>query len=60
MQLMKFNGEAWEVFGDVITGEVGHPKMRHHSVVPLLDRHYSGMSGSTSNASWASDCCQPR
>jgi hypothetical protein len=24
MQLMKFNGEAWEVFGDVITGEVGH------------------------------------
>jgi ABC-type branched-subunit amino acid transport system substrate-binding protein len=23
MQLMKFNGEAWEVFGDVITGEVG-------------------------------------
>jgi hypothetical protein len=33
MQLMKFNGEAWEVFGDVITGEVGHHKMRHHSVV---------------------------
>ena len=24
MQLMKFNGEAWEVFGDIITGEVGH------------------------------------
>ena len=24
MQLMKFNGEAWELFGDVITGEVGH------------------------------------
>ena len=24
MQLMKFNGEAWDVFGDIITGEVGH------------------------------------
>jgi len=24
MQLMKFNGEAWEVFGDIITGEVWH------------------------------------
>jgi ABC-type branched-subunit amino acid transport system substrate-binding protein len=24
MQLMKFNGEAWELFGDVIAGEVGH------------------------------------
>jgi hypothetical protein len=24
MLLMKFNGEAWEVFGDIITGEVGH------------------------------------
>src|ERR1700712_5454789 len=24
MQLMKFNGEAWELFGDVIDGEVGH------------------------------------
>jgi ABC-type branched-subunit amino acid transport system substrate-binding protein len=24
MQLMKFNGEAWEVFGEIITGEVGH------------------------------------
>ena len=24
MQLMKFNGEAWELFGDVITGEVRH------------------------------------
>ncbi len=23
MQLMKFNGETWELFGDVITGEVG-------------------------------------
>src|SRR6266567_7434652 len=26
MQLMKFNGEAWELFGDVITGEVGHER----------------------------------
>jgi hypothetical protein len=24
MQLMRFNGEAWELFGDVINGEVGH------------------------------------
>src|SRR6266508_4225138 len=24
MQVMKFNGEAWEVLGDIITGEVGH------------------------------------
>jgi hypothetical protein len=24
MQLMRFNGQAWELFGDVITGEVGH------------------------------------
>ena len=24
MQLMKFNGESWQLFGDVITGEVGH------------------------------------
>jgi ABC-type branched-subunit amino acid transport system substrate-binding protein len=24
MQLMKFNGTAWELFGDVINGEVGH------------------------------------
>jgi len=24
MQLMKFNGETWELFGDVINGEVGH------------------------------------
>jgi hypothetical protein len=24
MQLMRFNGQAWEQFGDVITGEVGH------------------------------------
>ncbi len=23
MQLMRFNGEAWQLFGDVITGEVG-------------------------------------
>jgi ABC-type branched-subunit amino acid transport system substrate-binding protein len=28
MQLMKFNGEAWELFGDVITGEVGHEMTR--------------------------------
>jgi len=24
MQLMRFNGESWELFGDVITGEIGH------------------------------------
>ena len=24
MQLMKFDGEAWHLFGDVIDGEVGH------------------------------------
>ena len=24
MQLMKFDGEAWRLFGDVIDGEVGH------------------------------------
>jgi hypothetical protein len=24
MQLMQFNGESWQLFGDVITGEVGH------------------------------------
>ena len=24
MQLMRFDGEAWRLFGDVITGEVGH------------------------------------
>src|SRR5690242_9671591 len=24
MQLMRFNGEAWELFGDIITGEIGH------------------------------------
>jgi ABC-type branched-subunit amino acid transport system substrate-binding protein len=24
MQLMKFNGQVWELFGDVIKGEVGH------------------------------------
>jgi hypothetical protein len=24
MQLMKFDGEAWQMFGDVIAGEVGH------------------------------------
>jgi ABC-type branched-subunit amino acid transport system substrate-binding protein len=26
MQLMRFNGQAWELFGDVITGEVGHER----------------------------------
>jgi hypothetical protein len=26
MQLMRFNGQAWEMFGDVITGEVGHER----------------------------------
>ena len=25
---MKFNGEAWELFGEVITGEVGHDATR--------------------------------
>jgi hypothetical protein len=24
MQLMKFNGTSWELFGEIITGEVGH------------------------------------
>jgi hypothetical protein len=24
MQLMRFDGEAWRLFGDVIDGEVGH------------------------------------
>jgi len=24
MQLMKFNGESWELFGDIIASEVGH------------------------------------
>ncbi|MBR1206511.1 MULTISPECIES: ABC transporter substrate-binding protein [unclassified Bradyrhizobium] len=28
MQLMRFNGEAWELFGDVITGEVGRDATR--------------------------------
>jgi ABC-type branched-subunit amino acid transport system substrate-binding protein len=28
MQLMKFNGTTWELFGDVITGEVGHDATR--------------------------------
>ena len=23
---MRFNGQAWELFGDVITGEVGHER----------------------------------
>jgi len=26
MQLMRFNGQAWELFGDFITGEVGHER----------------------------------
>ena len=26
MQLMRFNGPTWELFGDVITGEVGHER----------------------------------
>jgi hypothetical protein len=24
MQLMRFDGEAWRLFGDVMVGEVGH------------------------------------
>ena len=24
MQLMRFNGVSWELFGDIIAGEVGH------------------------------------
>ena len=24
MQLMRFNGESWELFGEIICGEVGH------------------------------------
>ena len=24
LQLMRFNGEAWELFGDVLNGEIGH------------------------------------
>jgi ABC-type branched-subunit amino acid transport system substrate-binding protein len=28
MQLQRFNGEAWELFGDVITGEVGREATR--------------------------------
>ena len=60
---MKFNGESWELFGDIIAGEVGHqdPSSATSGAVRLfLDRHYPGMSGSTSAASWVSDCCQPR
>jgi hypothetical protein len=34
MQLMTFNGEAREVFGDIVTGEVGHWRIRHHRVLP--------------------------
>lgn len=26
LQLMRFNGQAWELFGDVITGEVGRER----------------------------------
>ena len=26
MQLMRFDGQAWVLFGDVITGEVGHER----------------------------------
>jgi hypothetical protein len=60
MQLMKFNGAAWEVFGDIITDEVGQPEDQAPQRGALLDPHYPGISGSTSDASWASDCCQPR
>jgi len=28
MQLMKFNGETWDLFGPIITGEVGHDATR--------------------------------
>ena len=50
MQLMKFNGES---VGTVRRhhhrrGRALRRRMRHHSVVPLLDRHYPGISGSTS------------
>jgi len=24
MQLMRFNGESWELFGEIVSGEVGH------------------------------------
>ena len=24
LQLMRFNGESWQLFGDIITGEIGH------------------------------------
>jgi hypothetical protein len=24
MQLMRFDGQSWVLFGDIITGEVGH------------------------------------
>ena len=26
MQLMRFTGESWELFGDAINGEVGHER----------------------------------
>jgi ABC-type branched-subunit amino acid transport system substrate-binding protein len=28
MQLMKFNGQTWDLFGDIISGEVGHDATR--------------------------------
>jgi hypothetical protein len=28
MQLMRFNGETWDLFGDIISGEVGHDATR--------------------------------
>ena len=62
MQLMKFNGEAGSCSATSSPARSGirNRKERHHGVVPLFDPHYPGISGSTSGASWASDCCQPR
>lgn len=37
------------------TGEAGTP-----TSLLWLNPNYSGISGSTSAASWFSDCCQPR
>ncbi len=28
MQLMRFNGQTWDLFGDIIAGEVGHDATR--------------------------------
>jgi hypothetical protein len=28
MQLMRFNGQTWDLFGDIISGEVGHDATR--------------------------------